>query len=339
MQHRIALVGCGHIGKKHAELAARYGELVAVADVLPTASGPLAERFQVPAYSSIEEMLSQQTPGIVVVATPNSMHAEHSITALSAGAHVLCEKPMAISSADAQQMIRTAEMFNKHLYVVKQNRFNPPVQFVKELLRTDALGKLLGFQLNAFWNRSPAYYNQSSWRGRLLLDGGPLFTQFSHFIDLLYWTLGELESVRFADGQNTSHAGIIEFEDQGLAAARFRNGITGTIQYTLNSYLHNMEGSLTLFGEKGTIKIGGTYLQQIDYFSVEGKSMPSFEHIVGANRYPGYEGSSSLHHLVYEEFLARLSDPKVSPASQAAEAAQSVAIIESIYKTMRERTT
>ena len=155
MQYRIAVLGCGHIGKKHASLANRYGKLVAVADILPDKVAETALLYGVPAYTNITDLLAKQQPDILVVCTPNGLHAEHSIEALRAGAHVLCEKPMALKAEDAEKMIATARLFNKKLFVVKQNRFNPPVAWVKSLLDQQLVGNLLGFQLNAFWNRNP----------------------------------------------------------------------------------------------------------------------------------------------------------------------------------------
>ncbi len=158
MQYRIAVLGCGHIGRKHAALAARYGKLVGVADTDQEKSTVIGRLYQVSAYSNLTELLAQTEPEIVVICTPNGLHAEHSKEALRANAHVLCEKPMALNSRDAGEMIQTARLFNKKLFVVKQNRFNPPVAWVKQLLDQQQLGRLVGFQLNAFWNRTPAYY-------------------------------------------------------------------------------------------------------------------------------------------------------------------------------------
>ncbi len=332
MQYRFAVLGCGHIGKKHAALANRYGKLVAVADTERKKARNLSQIYQIPAYNSLGELLSKEQIDIVVVCTPNGLHGAHSQEAIKAGMHVLCEKPMALSSRDAAQMIATAKLFNKRLFVVKQNRFNPPVLWAHGLLKENRLGKLAGFQMNAFWNRTCSYFNQSAWRGGLELDGGPLFTQFSHFVDLLYWYLGPLDRVLYACGENRMHQGCIEFEDQGSALLEFKGGIRGSLQYSLNAFEKNMEGSLTIFGEKGTIKIGGTYLNEISYLDVEGVSLPEFPP-VSSNEYQGYQGSSSQHHLVYEAMLKALENPD-HPVLEPEEASQSVQIIEAIYSKM-----
>lgn len=335
MRYRIAILGCGHIGKKHAVLAAHYGHLVAVADIIAEKAQELANHWNLPAYSTLTELLQQEKPDLVVICTPNGYHAEHSIEALKAGAHVLCEKPMAITLAEAEAMKETATLHNKRLFVVKQNRFNPPVQWLKELLEQGKLGRLLGFQLNAFWNRDAAYFQQSGWRGTLILDGGPLFTQFSHFIDLLYWYLGDLKTVHYAHGENRFHLDSIEFEDQGIAVLEFEHGVQGTVQYTINAHTQNMEGSILLFGEKGTVKLGGTYLNKLEYVQIEGVQWPDLPASPPTNQYGFYEGSSSQHHLVYEAILQALKDPSYR-FLEPWEALQTVSIIESIYGKMRK---
>ncbi len=335
MQYRIAVLGCGHIGKKHAALAARYGMLVGVADIVPEKAQVIADNYKVPFYNKLSELLQQEKPDIVVICTPNGWHAEHSMEALRSGAHVLCEKPMALTARDAEDMIQTAKLFNKKLFVVKQNRFNPPVAWVKQVLAKHQLGSLIGFQLNAFWNRNTDYFRQSAWRGTLELDGGPLFTQFSHFVDLLYWYFGPMKKVAFASAENRLHPACIEFEDQGVAVLEFSSGVSGTMQYSLNAHGRNMEGSITLFGEKGTIKIGGAYLNEISYLDADGLELPAFTKLL-PNQYGTYEGSSSQHHLVYEAMLNALENP-ANGFLEPEEAFQTVAIIEAIYAKMGNR--
>lgn len=336
MRYRIAILGCGHIGKKHAALASAYGELIAVADSQEDRARDLAALYHCNSYPSLEQLIDNESPDLIAICTPNGFHAQHSIETLRSGAHVLCEKPMAISVRDAESMRDAAIKYNKRLFVVKQNRFNPPVLWLKQLLDSGRLGRILGFQLNAFWNRGPAYFHQSAWRGSLQLDGGPLFTQFSHFIDLLHWFLGDLKSVHHARGQNLLHRDTIEFEDQGLAVLELGDGIQGCLQYSINAHDRNMEGSITLFGEKGTVKLGGTYLNKLEHVAVEGIAAPVFVEQVPGNQYGSYEGSSSQHHLVYEAVLRSLDDPSYQYL-EAAEAIQTISIIESIYSNMEER--
>jgi len=265
---------------------------------------------------------------VVAICTPNGLHAAHSIKTLQAGIHVLCEKPMAITVTDCRNMIRASENAGKSLFVVKQNRFNPPVQAVKRLLDEGRLGQVYSLQLNCFWNRDPAYY-QNSWKGSMALDGGTLFTQFSHFIDLLFWMLGDVKNVQ-ALLANYRHKGMIEFEDTGIAMLEFENGVIGALNYTVNSHRKNMEGSLTLFGEKGTVKIGGEYLNRIDYQDIEDYTIQNLPAGNGSNQYGTYQGSMSNHDKVYENLVKylRYGEPIYMSAM---EGLKTVEIIERIY--------
>jgi UDP-N-acetyl-2-amino-2-deoxyglucuronate dehydrogenase len=328
MSYRFGLIGCGHIGTRHAQHIAAAGQLVAVCDILPDRANKLAAQFNAKAYESIEQLLSSEQVDVVSVCTPNGLHATHSILALNNGCHVLCEKPMAIQTADGRKMIEAAETAGRKLYVVKQNRYNPPVEFVRGLIEAHALGQIHSFQLNCFWNRPPAYY-KDSWHGSLELDGGILYTQFSHFIDLLYWFLGDVQTAA-GYRANYTHGSSIDFEDSGHAIVKMKSGATGSINYTINSYGKNMEGSLTLFGEKGTIKIGGQYLNELEYFMVDAMAPPLLPRGNQANSYGFYEGSMSNHDKVYENLVLALNDPRHTMV-EATEALKTIEIIEKIY--------
>lgn len=326
----FAIVGCGRIASRHAEEAIKKGKLVAVCDILKEKADELAQYYKAKAYYSVDELLKDENDiDIVSICTPNGLHATHSIQSLEAGKHVLCEKPMAISSADAREMIRIAEKTGRKLYVVKQNRFNPPVIFVKQLLDENKLGKIFSFQLNCFWNRTAEYY-KNTWKGTAKLDGGILYTQFSHFIDLLYWLLGDVSSVK-GIRSDYLHKRSIEFEDTGISILQMNNGAIGSIHYTINSFKKNMEGSLTLFGEKGTVKIGGQYLNELEYFSVENQQAPDLPKGNPANQYGYYEGSMSNHDKVYEVMVKAINDPSVSFIT-AEEGLKTIEIIEKIYQ-------
>jgi UDP-N-acetyl-2-amino-2-deoxyglucuronate dehydrogenase len=251
---RFAIIGCGRIARRHAEQINKYGDLVAVCDVVRNKADALGSEFDATAFYNIDDMLASGAEiDVISICTPNGVHAAQAIKCLKAGMHVLCEKPMAITVNDCGEMIKAAEKANKRLFAIKQNRFNPPVAAVKQAIDEGRLGKLFSFQLSCFWNRREDYY-KDSWKGTQDLDGGTLFTQFSHFIDLLYWIIGDVKSVH-AYVSNYAHKGMIEFEDTGVVILEFYNGVIGTINYTVNSYEKNMEGSLTLFGEKGTVKL------------------------------------------------------------------------------------
>src|ERR1700744_2270961 len=249
---RFALVGCGRIAQRHAEHIANQATLAAVCDINEERRNELAAKYNCKAYASVEELLQhEKNIDLVSVCSPNGLHAEHSIKCLEAGIHVLCEKPMAITTADCQRMIDVADKAKKQLIVVKQNRFNAPIAELKKIIAEGRLGKIINVQLNCFWNRNDKYYESSDWKGTKALDGGTLFTQFSHFIDFLYWMVGDVKHIS-AITRNYMHQHNVEFDDTGVVSLEFDNGAVGTVNYTVNSFAKNMEGSITVFGEKGT---------------------------------------------------------------------------------------
>lgn len=332
MSLQFAIIGCGNIGRRHADQIRRVGRLAAVCDIDRGKATELGKKYNSNIYFSIEELLAAEIDlDIVAVCTPNGLHATHSIQALKAGCHVLCEKPMAITSADCLEMIHTAEECGKQLFVVKQNRFNPPVVAVKKLLDENRLGKIFSIQLSCFWHRGPEYY-LNSWKGTRSLDGGTLFTQFSHFIDLLYWMIADVKQVKAFTG-NFAHQNIIEFEDTGVVILEFNNGVIGTINYTVNSYRKNMEGSLTIFAEKGTVKIGGQYLNELEYQEMEAERIMDLPTGNNANGYGFYQGSMSNHDKVYQNLVEVLNN-KAKMSASSYDGLKTVQIIEKIYKAL-----
>jgi len=307
---RFAIIGCGQIAQRHAEHINNVGKLQAVCDVIIDRAWNLQEKYggdevvkDIMACSCIDTLLKYgKRIDVVSVCTPNYLHAEHAIKALQAGCHVLCEKPMALSVGDCRRMIAEAKKANKRLLVVKQNRFNPPIQKVKQMIDEDKLGTIFSIQLNCFWNRNPGYYRDSDWRGKKSMDGGTLFTQYSHFIDLLHWMIGDVREV-YAMSDNFAHRDAIEFEDTGVVILRFDSGALGTINYTVNTHSKNMEGSLTIFGSKGTVKIGGQYLNELEYQDIEGYEIKDLPKGNPANDYGKYIGSMSNHDKVYENVV------------------------------------
>ncbi len=325
----FAIIGCGRIAQRHAEHIAKIGTLVAVCDTVEEKAKALGEKYGAKTYTDSKELLAnEKSVQVVSICSPNGLHAEHTIQSLRAGFHVLCEKPMALSVQDCGEMIKEAEKANRRLFVVKQNRFNPPVAAVKKLIDDGRLGKIYSAQLSCFWNRNNEYY-ANSWKGTLALDGGTLYTQFSHFVDLLYWLVGDVKDVK-AYIQNYHHEGIIEFEDTGVATLQFYNGAIGTINYSVNSYDKNMEGSLTLFGEKGTVKIGGQYLNELEYQSIEGYEIKDLPPGNPPNNYGKYFGSMSNHDKVYKNVIEVLQDGGVI-ATNGFEGLKTVEIIDKIY--------
>ncbi|MES1223647.1 MAG: Gfo/Idh/MocA family oxidoreductase, partial [Bacteroidota bacterium] len=275
----FAIVGCGHIEIGKAEKIGR--------------------KYNVHVYTNFSSLLlKEKNIHVAAVCTPNGLHDLHTVEALRSGLHVICEKPMAITVSDCKLMIGEACKASMHLFVVKQNRFNPPVQAVKHLLDQKKLGRIYSVHLNCIWNRGNEYY-KDSWRGTMEMDGGILFTQFSHFIDLLYWMFGDIDEVK-AFTSNFAHQNIIEFEDSGVACFRFKNSMLGSIHFSINSYKKNMEGSLTIIAEKGTIKIGGQYLNQLEYQLVENTMIGNLPNANSANDYGAYQGSMSNHDKIYD---------------------------------------
>jgi len=226
------------------------------------------------------------------------------------------------------------ERSGKLLFIVKQNRFNPPVIAVKNAIDEGRFGRILSVQLNCFWNRNNDYYLSSEWKGRRRLDGGTLFTQFSHFIDLLYWMIGDVKSVKAISG-NLNHDGIIEFEDTGVVAFEFYNGALGSINYTVNSYASNMEGSITIFGENGTVKVGGQYLNELEYQKFDNFSITDIPAGNPPNHYGNYIGSMSNHRNVYENVNDVINRNSII-ATNSIDGMKTVEIIEKIYTAMSE---
>ena len=325
----FAIIGCGRIAQRHAEHINHVGKLITVCDIVSEKANELAQKYNAKAYASVDEMLTAHKDiDVVAICSPNGLHAEHTIKALKAGHHVLCEKPMALSVQDCNDMIVAAEKANRHLFIVKQNRFNPPVAAVKKIIDEGRLGKIYSVQLSCFWNRNNEYYH-NSWKGTKALDGGTLYTQFSHFVDLLFWMIGDVKEVD-AFTANYQHKAVIEFEDTGTVILKFYNGAMGTINYTVNSFDKNMEGSLTIFGEKGTVKIGGQYLNELEYQCIDGYEIKDLPAGNPPNNYGKYFGSMSNHDKVYQNIVEVLTG-NGSIATNGFEGLKTVEIIDKIY--------
>lgn len=327
---RFALIGCGHIAARHLQQIKRVGQLVAVCDIDPEKAKKLVGD-SLPVFTSLDALLQANLPiDICVIATPNGYHARQAIACLQAGHHVLIEKPIAISSVDAKSILSTANTMGKQVWVVKQNRFNQPVQHVKQWLQEEKLGNILQFQLNTFWCRDAAYYAQDAWRGSAELDGGILYTQFSHFIDILLWLLGDMQ-VLGGYRNNLQHKDIIAFEDQGLVQLQTQFGAIGALQYSVNAVQRNAEGSLAIYGSKGMVKIGGQYLNTIDWAVIDGEEIHYTNTNAPNHQYGFYEGSMSHHDQVYDAVLAAWQGKPLSVLSNV-DAVKTVALIEQIMQ-------
>jgi len=330
MTIKAGIIGCGHIGKRHAAVLddSDYYRVISLGDIDAGKIQELVELYHIDnSFLDYAELLESDLD-LVSICTPHYLHKEMTIAALQAGKDVVVEKPMALSLADASEMTTVAEETGKKLFVVKQNRFNVPIRLTEEAIRHNKLGKIFMVHCNVLWNRHQEYYDQSEWRGDKVKEGGALFTQASHFIDILVWWFGDIVSAK-TNVATQNHN--IEVEDVGLANLRFDSGVLGCLSWTTNVYNKNYEGSITIIGELGTIKIGGAYLNKIEFWDV--KSFPLPENIAYVdipNNYGKYQGSSSNHHKVFEEVAKDLLG-KESSTVEGWEGARSIKAIEKIY--------
>ena len=327
---KIAVVGGGHIGKRHAEMIRRNPEakLVAMCDILPKENLALAD--DVPFFSSIDEMLDSGIEiDVVNVCTPNGLHATHCLKALEQKKHVVVEKPMALTVADCEQIIFKALQVSRHVFCVMQNRYSPPSAWIKEVVEKKLLGKIFMVQLNCYWNRDERYYTGRNWKGSADLDGGTLFTQFSHFIDIMYWLFGDINELqgKFAD---FNHHSLTKFEDSGFVSFNFVNGGMGSLNYSTAVSDKNLESSITIIGENGSVKIGGQYMNDVEYCHIKNYSMPVLAESSPANDYGAYKGSAANHHFVMENVIDTLKG-RTSATTNAMEGMKVVDIIERIY--------
>lgn len=328
---KFAVIGQGHIGKRHSEMILRNPgcELAAVADIKPKESLNLS--YEVPFFSSIENLLSSNIETDVInIATPNGFHAVQALQALEAGKHVVVEKPLTLNKQDAERVIHKALSVNKHVFAVMQNRYSPPSVWIKELVNSGRLGKIFAVHLNCFWNRDERYYTKDSWHGNKELDGGTLFTQFSHFIDILYWVFGDITNIK-RSLYNFNHQKLTEFEDSGHISFEFVNGGAGTLNYSTSVWDKNLESSMTVIAEHGSIKIGGQYMDKVEYCHLKDYTLPELAPTNPGNDYGAYKGSAQNHHYVIQNVVDVLNN-KAAITTNALEGMKVVEIIERIYK-------
>lgn len=292
---RFAIVGLGHIGQRHARMVESHPEAALVATIDPK---PASSDHPVPHFKALADFLASDIPvDVLTIATPNGLHVEQAQAALAAGHHVVVEKPMGLQAAAVQELIAFAHTQGKQLFPVMQNRYSPPAQWIKGVIEAGLLGDIYLVQLNCFWNRDARYYLPKGWHGDRQLDGGTLFTQFSHFIDTLYWLLGDVHDIR---GEMTSfnHRDLTNFEDSGLLQFKLQNGGLGTLQFSTAVYDRNFESSITLIGAKGTVKLGGQYMEEVSYCHIADYQMPMLPPTNPGNDYGAYKGSAANHQFV-----------------------------------------
>jgi len=329
---KFAVIGVGHIGKRHAEMIMRNpdAELVAISDILPAEKLGL-ENYPVPYFNSAEALFNSGLEfDVVNVCSPNGLHASHSILALENKKHIVCEKPMGLSKAECEQVIYTALRVSRQVFCVMQNRYSPPSVWIKDVIEKQLLGDIYMVQLNCYWNRDERYYKKDTWKGSADLDGGTLFTQFSHFIDIMFWLFGDIKDIQ-GKFNDFNHADLTAFEDSGLVSFNFVNGGMGSLNYSTSVWDQNLESSITIIGEKGSIKIGGQYMNEVEHCHIENYQMPELAPANPANDYGHYKGSAANHHYVIQNVIDTLKG-RTSATTNALEGLKVVEIIERIYE-------
>ncbi len=328
---RFAVVGCGHIGKRHAAMIAQNpdAELAALCDIQPKEALGL-DAYSVPFFASIDTLLASNIEyEVVVIATPNGLHEQQALKALNADKNIVVEKPMALTKAGCERIIFKALQKSKQVFCVMQNRYSPPSVWLKDLLNNGTLGKVFMVQINCFWNRDDRYYKKGGWHGKGDLDGGTLYTQFSHFVDLMYWYFGDITNIkaRFSD---FTHSQTTDFEDSGFIQFDFVDGGMGCLSYSTAIWDKNLESSIMVIAQNGSLKVGGQYMNEVEYCHIKDYTMPTLEASNPPNDYGPYKGSAANHHYIIENVVDVLKN-RGSITTNALEGMKVVEIIERIY--------
>ena len=331
---KFGLVGCGHIGKRHAEMIwhNEEAELLALCDIRAKESLGLDEKFAaLPLYTEVEELLEAHPEiEVVNIASPNGLHTEQALKVLNAQRHVVVEKPLGLEKAAVEKLIFTALHRNRQIFAVMQNRYSPPSVWIKELVESGKLGAINMVQINCYWNRDERYYKAGNWHGDKALDGGTLFTQFSHFVDIMYWLFGDITGIQ-GKIKDFNHEGLTDFEDSGTINFQFVDGGTGVLNFSTSCWDQNFESSITILAEKGTIKIGGQYMNEVEYCHVKDYEMPILAAANPPNDYGPYKGSAANHVYLIENVIEVIQG-RGSITTNALEGLKVVDIIERIYQ-------
>ena len=330
----FGIVGIGHIGKRHLSCVNdnELCQLIAICDKKPLneISSLSHDLYAKIFHNSIDELLCNESIDIVSICTPNFLHASMALKCLKNDKHVIIEKPMALNTKDAEAIMQVSKKVGKHVFCVMQNRFSPTILWLKKLIDNNILGKINFVQVNCFWNRNLSYYKLSDWHGRVDLDGGPLYTQFSHFIDIIYWLFGDfshIESSFFKFNKNT----ILESEDSGLVRFNLKKDILGTLMYSTSIFRKNFESSIIISGDQGTVKIGGQYMDKLEYCDINNYKTPNFDLDLQCNDYGSYKGSAANHSKIYNSIVQVLTNNEEFFIG-VEEGRSVVRIIEKIYK-------
>jgi len=330
---RIALIGCGRISANHFNAIEKHEsriQLVDVCDCNPEALTQAINRTKATGYLNLTELLENTTADLVVVATPSGLHSDQVIQVAQSGRHVMTEKPMATKWSDGLRMVKACEDANVRLFVVKQNRRNVTLQLLKKAIEQGRFGKIYSVSVNVFWTRSQEYYDSAKWRGTWEFDGGALMNQASHYIDLLDWLMGPVESVM---AYTATLARDIEVEDSGVVALRWRSGALGTVNVSMLTYPKNMEGSITILGEKGTVRVGGVAVNEIQTWEFY---EPRAEDADIANA--SYQTTSvyGFGHTLYYDNVIKTLRGEVEPDTNGREGLKSLELLIAMYLSSRD---
>lgn len=330
---RFALVGCGRISANHFAAIEKHSdrcELVDVCDADPVALQRAVDKTGVPGHSNLASLLKSTTADCVILTTPSGLHSSQTIEIAEAGLHVMTEKPMATRWRDGLQMVEACDRAGVKLFVVKQNRRNATLQLLKRAVEQKRFGKIYSVALNVFWTRPQEYYDSAKWRGTWEFDGGAFMNQASHYIDLLDWIAGPVESVMAYTG---TLARDIEVEDTGVAAIRWRNGAMGALNVTMLTYPKNMEGSITILGEKGSVRISGVAVNDIQIWEFE-DSRPEDAEVKNAS-YATTSVYGFGHPLYYDNVIKTLRD-EAQPETDGREGLKSLELLIAMYLSARD---
>lgn len=328
---RIALVGCGRISRNHLDAIAKIEglTLAAVCDIVEERARSAGTEYGVPWFLSFDKLLASVDCDAVSICTPSGLHPAHGTAAARAGKHVVCEKPMAIALAAADDLVNACDAAGVHLFVVKQNRLNPPIQLVKRAIDKGRFGKLYLANTTVRWTRPQEYYDQAPWRGTWAYDGGAIMNQASHYVDLIQWLMGPVDTVM---AKTATLARRIETEDTGLAILKFKSGALGVIEVTMLTYPRNMEGSLTILGETGSVKIGGTAVNRVEHWAFADYDDDDKRIESTATNPPNVYGFG--HEGYYRNVLAVLRG-EARPDTDGREGRKSLELILGIYESAR----
>ncbi|HQR03309.1 MAG TPA: Gfo/Idh/MocA family oxidoreductase [Rhodocyclaceae bacterium] len=330
---RFALVGCGRIAQNHfaaLKQHADHAEWVGVCDINPAALQAAATLTGTKPYASLDGMLNDTSADIVVLTTPSGLHPDQTVEVAASGRHVMTEKPMATRWHDGLRMVKACDEENVRLFVVKQNRRNATLQMLKRAVEQDRFGRIYMVNINVFWTRPQEYYDSAAWRGTWEFDGGAFMNQASHYVDLLDWLIGPIESLH---AYTSTLARDIEVEDTGVISIKWRSGALGSMNVTMLTYPKNLEGSITIIGEKGTVRVGGVAVNEIQHWEF---AEPHEDDV--AVKQASYETTSvyGFGHPLYYDNVIKVLRGEAPPETDGREGLKSLETLIAAYLSARD---